>query len=37
MKPERFTKKVILEDALEKIDKYKPSTLSELISFMNCC
>lgn len=37
MKPERYTKKVILEDALEKIDKYKPSTLSELISFMNCC
>lgn len=36
MKPEKFTKKVILEDALEKIDKYKPSTLSELISFMNC-
>ncbi len=37
MKPEKFTKKVILEDALEKIEDFSPSTLSELISFMNCC
>lgn len=37
MKPEKFTKKVILEDALEKIEEFNPSTLSELISFMNCC
>jgi len=37
MKPEKFTKKVILEDALEKIENFSPSTLSELISFMDCC
>ena len=37
MKPEKFTKKVILEDALEKIEDFSPSTLTELISFMNCC
>ena len=37
MKPEKFTKKVILEDALEKIEDFQHSTLYELISFMNCC
>ena len=30
------SKNYILNDALQKIEKYKPSTLSELISFLDC-
>lgn len=32
----KFTKQKILEEAIKKIVEYKPSTLSELISFLNC-
>ena len=32
----KFTKQKILEESLKKIEAYKPSTLSELISFLNC-
>ena len=32
----KFTKQKILEESLEKIEAYKPSTLSELISFLIC-
>ena len=32
----KFTKQKILEESLEKIVAYKPSTLSELISFLIC-
>ena len=36
MNKNRYTKKYILEDALKKIEQYKPNNLEKLIDVLNC-